>query len=319
MKNSEQKLLLFLSVDVIGSTAYKNKSSEIVQHWLETFLNFYKDFPVHLDKKFNKIKNQCEKKIKVVFEKNPVLWKSLGDELIFKVALTDSEQLKYYIQAFQESVLEYHKIINKEPALGLKATAWLAGFPVCNTELTFESDKKTKDYIGPSMDIGFRLGKFSSKRRFVISLDLAYMLSRYIGHPKIRYEGKRELKGVLDNKPYPVFWIDMEPEGNLEDKLFPEIKFSERDDIKLFVEEFIRQTGKPLMLPFIDGDRTCNKKPEDYDKDLEAILKLKEKINDEEPDTEGSPQISENDLKQDFGKLTSRENSRIDLGDLSEE
>ncbi len=45
--------MLFLSVDVIGSTAYKNSKSEEIQPWLSFFLDFYKEFDILLQHQFD--------------------------------------------------------------------------------------------------------------------------------------------------------------------------------------------------------------------------------------------------------------------------
>ena len=67
-----------------------------------------------------------------------------------------------------------------------------------------------RDYIGPLVDMGFRLKEYASSRKLVISADLAYLMlvSGLGGDMALFYEGEFPLKGVLRGKPYPVIWID---------------------------------------------------------------------------------------------------------------
>jgi hypothetical protein len=100
---------------------------------------------------------------------------------------------------------------------------WLAGFPINNRiveiqPIGMESSESIIDFIGPSIDCGFRLSKWASPRRLVIGLDLLWMFVaaqqkcnevKDYGWITFRYLGERELKGVFSGKPYPIFWCDL--------------------------------------------------------------------------------------------------------------
>ncbi len=85
----------------------------------------------------------------------------------------------------------------------------------------------SRDFIGQSIDTGFRVSTASSSRKLMLSVELAHMLSleciRVKGHPQrlpkvlvtnfaFHYDGRHTLKGVLDGIPYPLIWLDIEPD-----------------------------------------------------------------------------------------------------------
>lgn len=133
--------------------------------------------------------------------------------------------------------------------LSISGTAWCAGFPFTNKQIILEFDdpedealkqnvrpewrnvmalkrfyeqpdhKRSQrfrsEFVGPSVDTGFRLCGLSNPRKMPISVELAYILERstFFGQNRdelrLNYDGRTELKGVLEGAPYPFFWIDM--------------------------------------------------------------------------------------------------------------
>jgi hypothetical protein len=213
------KLKLFMSVDIVGSTHFKQKERKgPSQSWLNLFISFFTEFPGLLNSEIVGLDSSLP----------PVrLWKALGDELIFTVELKKRASavcyIKALISALQKAVHHWHTD-PVEPArreLHLKGAAWLVGFPVGNVEIPLVSSSTkedegagtcndNRDYIGPLVDMGFRLKEYASSRRLVISADLAYLMlvSGIGGDMALFYEGEFPLKGVLSGKPYPVIWID---------------------------------------------------------------------------------------------------------------
>lgn len=127
-----------------------------------------------------------------------------------------------------------------------------------------------KDYIGPSMDLGFRVAAKATPRKFTVTADLALMLAHadpptsfftdklsrpFFSPVLIRYDGGAELKGVLGGKPYPVFWIDMlndDPFMIAEDSLLGQEACS-AEKIKAFCNPFFERHARHLMRPFMVG------------------------------------------------------------------
>ncbi|KZF00874.1 hypothetical protein A2J03_09825 [Rhodococcus sp. EPR-157] len=70
------------------------------------------------------------------------------------------------------------------------------------------------DFVGPSIDTGFRVLKYASRRYFVLTVEVAHILFKHYSFIERKDEaflvGMHELKGVWGGKPYPVFAIGRE-------------------------------------------------------------------------------------------------------------
>lgn len=154
---------------------------------------------------------------------------------------------------------------DKPIPLRLKGAAWIAGFPVTNSEIEISTDgSKSVDFIGPSMDLGFRIAKFSDERRFILSADLAFMLVHALTRTelernskliKLFLHGREPLRGVIDSRPYPIVWMDMEEEHlDREDELIGSSRLHDHSKLQVYLGVFIDKIPK-LSRPFIAGDR----------------------------------------------------------------
>lgn len=215
---------LFLSVDIAGSTKFKasrpsikidDSATEIFSpeaSWVQVFENFFSDFP-------NRFNNNLLKELsnKTHFtkglENHLRLWKMLGDELIFVVPIKTEADAGYTLIAFEQTITDYQKTIkSKHPELKLKGVAWTAGFPIRNRRVSVRQADggQVDDYIGPDMDIGFRLGKLARPGPIIASMDLIDILIgrsyRLIPFNCV-FVGWETLKGVFADKPYPVHWL----------------------------------------------------------------------------------------------------------------
>lgn len=267
------KLLLFLSVDIIGSTAFKNSivKSEQIHPWLPLVNGFYNEFPIYF---FRNLYQTSKKYTNKVEYELPRVWKCLGDELVFVVKLTSSCQPIFYVSSFRKAIVEYNASMFQiqQPQLGLKASAWLGGFPVSNAEVVIKqnnSNSEEIDYIGPSIDIGFRLSRLADSRRMVISVELAYMISVSANTTEdklpIYFNGREHLKGVLNNREYPVFWVHMsDDKEDLELKML-NITACDKESVSDYCRRFIKESNGMLEIPFISGDNIFNVKPNDYE------------------------------------------------------
>lgn len=283
------KLMLFMSVDVINSTSFKNKQSssqnslQSVHPWLCFFTDFHSEFPQLFDKSVKEASPALPL---------PTFWKSAGDELLFYVQLQHYTDPLWYVTAFKETVNHYVDSIRaKYDILSLKASAWLAGFPVMNAPLKLvDAQGKTfLDYIGPNIDLGFRLRPLASRRKFVLSADLALMLAEDMTRNKpsrrvdICFDGRADLKGVMVPDGYPVFWVDMFDKDNqqeqtslqiLEDELLKHdchTNLCTPGKVKEYCEKYFETQKGKLIIPFIDGDAVFGKRPPDYDSALEEV------------------------------------------------
>jgi class 3 adenylate cyclase len=278
------KLKLFLSVDIVGSTSFKQRDKDSQsQAWLNLFVSFFSEFPTLLCSEVA----DCGMPLD-----SPRLWKSLGDELIFTVELKHRTQAAVYLKAFaatlRKAAQNWHTDV-KDPArkeLHLKGTAWLAGFPVGNVEIPLDTHVDAKhsdgrDYIGPLIDTGFRLKEFATSRKLVISADLTYLiLSVGISGMALFFDGEHTLKGVLRSKPYPIIWLDCEGHpaaehtnpsarmNRLKDGL-RQCKSADTEDLKEYLKYWLESCHSFLCTPFIFQDSFQDLRPSaDYPEKL---------------------------------------------------
>lgn len=121
--------LLFLSCDITGSTAFKQRRSA---PWLRTFLSFYREFPQQL----GDLLAEADRPLR--FD----LWKAVGDEMIFTCAVDDERDVDLAVRLWLAAMDGYE--LNRS-ALELR-------------DLTAYQ----YDYFGPSIDTGFRVTECSS-------------------------------------------------------------------------------------------------------------------------------------------------------------
>jgi len=228
--STDFNLKLFLSVDIIGSTAFKAQQSKerTAGHagdWTREMLNFFTGFPTTF-------KRQLEIAAGDLGWKRPLPkykpWKNLGDELIFVAEIRERDELELLVIAFHAAVKTHSVWMRIRSPMRVKGTAWIANFPYPNREVAFPDsgddddtrsvsrgdDKKTPsvsriDYFGPDIDIGFRIARAARDQVLLISMPLADLLEPALRSKRVSiyHVGWEVLKGVFDGKPYPIFWL----------------------------------------------------------------------------------------------------------------
>jgi hypothetical protein len=228
-----------------------------------------------------------------IFGSAPILWKTIGDEVLFVKVISDHRQLAITLKCWIATVNHLKAFVKaRDPRLDIKATAWTAGFPVKNKEVVISADASITeesdnyfvdsgrlldkyyadppggsrieiDYIGPSIDIGFRISGQSTSRKFVISVDVAYILA--LTNPRqddlieefnVRYDGPVPLKGVFGGVSYPIFWLDLSLPGalsHLEDKLTGAAP-CHRDDVRRYCDSFYMEYSNYTHRPFVKAE-----------------------------------------------------------------
>ncbi|SEH15046.1 hypothetical protein SAMN05428974_1338 [Sphingopyxis sp. YR583] len=265
------RLRIFLSADVVGSTALKQPVFLETQiDWLEIMQRFYGEMVDAMETGWEQLKSDLDEELHDVFlGPPPQFWKTVGDEVLYYKDLTDSRQITLTILCWKRAlglVRTYFEKQNKGLlqevglTLDLKSTIWTAGFPRRNKTIVSPAGLSRQlrggnysdafrraqsralsqqkrdanarvefDFIGPGIDIGFRLANFATEQKMVISLDVAYILALrgtniLRRHMKtisvdpipIHYDGRVLLKGVFGQRKYPLFWIDNSPAGSFE-------------------------------------------------------------------------------------------------------
>ncbi|WP_339822223.1 hypothetical protein [uncultured Parasphingorhabdus sp.] len=202
-------LRLFLSVDMVGSTQFKAKfSGRASDGWLDTFHTFFTHFPLMLAGQlgFEFLDKEETPAVDV--------WKMMGDEVIFMAQPSSAEELASILRALLRTMKLYEQQHYEKLPLRLKGTAWLAEFGEYNIELdipelSYSDAAPHVDFIGPDLDLGFRLSKFARPASLVLSLDLVELLlgADNLSSVALYLVGSEELKGVLFGRPYPIIWM----------------------------------------------------------------------------------------------------------------
>jgi len=198
---------LFLSVDMAGSTQFKARFAE-GESWLETFRNFFTNFPLMLAGQvgFAFLEEGDTPSVEV--------WKVMGDEVIFVATPNSAEELVYLLLALLRTMDAYETRFLGDLPLRLKGTAWLADFGGRNIELEIPElsggdGVRVIDFIGPDLDLGFRVGKFARPACLALSLDVADLVltATNASETALYLIGAEELKGVMFGRPYPIIWM----------------------------------------------------------------------------------------------------------------
>lgn len=231
--SSEKNIYIFFSFDMVGSTKLKTKK----ENWPFCISSFYYTVYTKLQHKIPQIKE----------------WKYLGDEILLYVSLRDLSidfdsrsslliEIPKIVYDVQSEVAEIIQKDSRVPELNVKSTVWIAGVQTIEWEpspldknyqnITATIDMEAKggkenktengtknrhDFLGPDMDIGFRIAKFAFHHKVVLSADFAYLLYKIpkkfkngkIGYKidaKLRIVSYEILKGVWEEQDYPIVW-----------------------------------------------------------------------------------------------------------------
>lgn len=257
------RLQLFLSVDIVGSTRLKQREnrSSGEQDWLPIVFSFLHAFPGEVEKACAKLGGNPGEPLGV--------WKLLGDEIIFTAEVRSVADIEVHLAAFVDALADRRSRGTR--GIEVKGTAWIAGFPVANSILPLGDG--SSDFLGASIDTGFRLARLSTPRRLSLSVELAWILLRDDRTSlDIRYAGRRQLDGVLVPGGYPAFYVDVSPSKleRLEDAILSACS-ANAPAMRRFCEAFVESHGRPGHLPFITGDRPFGMKPPNYDDDARRI------------------------------------------------
>ncbi len=228
-KSNFDGIYVFLSFDLANSTSFKNLNP----NWPEK-IKLFREYCVKCMKQnFRHPENSADNNC---CDLTWYVWKLLGDEIIFMFPNPKKSELFKLpdtccnvLDSICKSMETPTK--NNTVTLSVKATLWLAD--ICNQKKdeassTDDSPYKNKninisvddglhrmvDFLGPDIDTGFRLSHYSCHNKLAIDARLAWILysnESYIpNHNKMREKAKivsfKILKGVWNEKPYPIIW-----------------------------------------------------------------------------------------------------------------
>lgn len=230
----EYRIRLFLSVDLVGSTAYKSKDGNTNLKWIKAFQKFYGEFPKQFAKNYKAICAETPEVCADEAENLPKVWKTIGDEIIFVNRVNSITHLGAYVRAFSDTLIEFGREVQSAFALNTKGNGWIAAFPnpnrsihlsvngsdpligeseILTEEFEAEVDKNPSnyDFLGKGIDGGFRIARNSSVESLTISPALAYLLckaKRNVDTTRFNnrfvFHEPQEFKGVVEDQKYPV-------------------------------------------------------------------------------------------------------------------
>lgn len=297
MQTPGYRLRIFLSVDLAGSTAFKNghgsrseEDNDPFPIWVSSIRRFYREFPLLVSQHFREcIVEQCKAEN---FGPCPALWKTIGDELLFCSRVRSHEHLACCVQAFLNALNAYGRILDQEGRhMDVKGAGWIAAFPAPNVTVTLkelpsveylaeelesraDEEPEKFDFLGRDIDSGFRVARHASSDRFVSSVELAWLLSEAHRSKLIvgafAYHGRHILKGVLKDRPYPVISLDTERSQSRRDvrvyeQLLSKVDSIEPTNIRNFCEAFMKDESIEFPVLGRHGDFISDSRlPESY-------------------------------------------------------
>lgn len=300
-KNNRNGIYLFFSFDLVNSTIYKSKDKE---NWTKLFQRFYELVDSEMD---NSYKNT-----------SLTLWRYIGDEVIFYLKVSDLDQVikcPAIVSTISKVVVDQlHTEFEKSRGLIYsKSTIWMADVEYQGSKSTESKSKsepikkmynnvatidKTKsewfdndniDFLGPEIDLGFRLSKFSRRNSITMSVEVAYIIYKYdeqnVAKQKIKIVSLEKLKGIWENRWYPIIWyhnywdnLDFEYDEHLDDKLIEKISDPEKLKDLLEVEKILKDTRKieyvEKLIKDINESEEFEKDNKVYDKEKLSEIHL---------------------------------------------
>lgn len=276
------RVRLFLSVDLVGSTAFKDDEhgagvadDGLSLVWMRYTRAFYRNFPSNLGASYaHRVSAVPE-----YADAAPRIWKTIGDEIVFCCRVLDQFHLWACVASFIQALGNYGRVLSDSGGhLDVKGHGWLAVFPTPNvamaisdrgsTDADLPGDEEAEtacdaaperfDFLGRHVDAGFRLSVFTRPDRFLMSVELAYLLtipkSEGVLGSGLGYHGREVMKGVLGGRPYPIFFVDTDPDETIRDVRSaertmlgqPEIT---RHNVRTFLERFVQH--EEIELPVI--------------------------------------------------------------------
>ncbi len=216
--------LLFFSCDLVGSTRFKQSGAP---NWPGAFLSFYREFPQQL--------GELSRQPGIEFK----LWKAIGDELVFTVAVRHEREVYKAVGVWLEALKAYEdSSLRDQTHMQTKSGGFVATFPGPDSRIAIPTDPRSEvsdkgvaelndeayapvrpdlyfyDYLGPSIDTGFRVIQACDARYFTMSVELAWAYCRGAQNagvfvlPELTVREPREFKGVWDGRDYPLVALD---------------------------------------------------------------------------------------------------------------
>lgn len=207
-----RRLVMFLSADVVGSTAFKaNTVGQDGQAlWLEAFETLFRELPLIF----------IGKLAEYFFDEDDLpqsgVWKVMGDEVVFAVLPESLGHAQRVAAAFCDAVASYDQRVAQRWPLRIRGCCWGAEIGERNRaieipEMFGGSERPYVDFLGPDIDIGFRLSGYSRPGELILSPNLAeaFAVQNEQHGLDYHYVGEAPLKGVCGGEPFPLVLVSV--------------------------------------------------------------------------------------------------------------
>lgn len=199
------KRFQLFSFDIVESALFKLERSDRseIPTWLEAFQSFYEEVPLIFAAEIAKLFFDDEGDIPCV----PV-WKAIGDELVFIAEPGSVRDLDLLTYAFVESVERLNQRLTLKWGLRVHGVCWSFQEGGRNQMIRFreleDHQKQVLDFIGPDVDVGFRLTTHAKPGCVLTSEEHAELLGERLS---VQQVGEKILKGI-SKSPYPLLQIN---------------------------------------------------------------------------------------------------------------
>ncbi|MBK8068329.1 MAG: hypothetical protein IPK27_12080 [Rhodanobacteraceae bacterium] len=212
-----RRLVMFLSADVVGSTAFKagtvSDAGEAL--WLEAFETLFRELPLIF---IGKLAEYFALEDDLP---HSGVWKVMGDEVVFAAMPQDINQAQLIVAAFSDAVVRYDQRISASWPLRIRGCCWGAEIGERNRAIEIpemlgaSEDRPYLDFLGPDVDTGFRLSGHSRPGELILSPNLAEAFARQPDQRGLRFHfvGEAPLKGVCGGQPFPLVLASVEGVG----------------------------------------------------------------------------------------------------------
>jgi CRP-like cAMP-binding protein len=200
---------IFFSADVVDSTRYKQTNANQTEGagWIDAFETFFREMPLVLMGQIG-LRHQEFKEVPELS-----IWKVLGDEIVFSARTSDDRDTAILVHALRQALLVGDRRFWKKCGYHVKGCAWTVDFTNQNLQIEIpevsgsvdEHGDGYSDFIGPDVDVGFRLAKCAESRELILDLSLVEtILEETPEEAKFFLKGHEILKGCFDDRAYPI-------------------------------------------------------------------------------------------------------------------
>jgi hypothetical protein len=208
---------MFMSCDVVGSTAFKAQAREDggLADWLQAFETLFRELPLifigELAQAFLHEEHLPESGV----------WKVMGDEVIFLATPATPRDAQLIAAAFQRTVISYDRRLAARWPLRIRGCCWAAEIGERNRQIEIpemfggSDGRPYLDFLGPDIDTGFRLSACCGSGEVIVSPNLAETLAGLPDQDGMRFHrsGERVLKGVCGGQPFPLVLLSSDADA----------------------------------------------------------------------------------------------------------